>query len=143
LVGRLLLPFGNLTSLSALACVGGGVGFLARRMEVGPIGSAVAAASTGLAAAYAVGGLLGYLARSTAYAAPLETHGTVGTVLHRITEKGTGEVAYTHQGARATLPAVSANGRAIEAGIEVVVLDIRDGVAKVAPSAEVFGERSK
>jgi hypothetical protein len=143
LAARLLTPFGNLNALAALACVGGGVGFFARRMGAGAPSSLVWASAVGLAAAYLVGGLMSYLQRSTEYVPPLDPSGTVGTVLHRIGEKGTGEIAYLHKGARATLPAVSANGQPVEAGTEVVVLDIQNGVARVAPSTDVFGEEKR
>jgi hypothetical protein len=140
---RLFLPLADVTSMSALASVGGGVGYLARQLGVGALPSLLFAVPSGLGAAYAVGGLVAWLQRGTRYAASFSPHGTVGTLLVRIAAGGTGELSYTHDGARRSLPAVSADGKAIDAGTEVVVLDVKNGIARVAPSVEVFGEEDR
>jgi hypothetical protein len=140
---RLISPLANVSVLAALGCVGGGVGFLTRRMGVAAPMSLLIAVPSGLVACVGMSKLLGALARGTREAAAFPTEGTVGSVLVRIAAGKTGEVAYLREGARATLPARSADGREIDAGTEVVVLEIEGGIARVAPSAELLLEKER
>jgi hypothetical protein len=129
-------PLLNLTALSAFACVGGGVGLLLDRLGVpGPI-SAICAAVLGASAAYAVGAFAAWLMRGTRYAAPLPD-AIVGTVVSRI-GPGTGEIVYLQHGARASLPARSVEGETFEPGSEVVVIEIRDGIARVERATKLL-----
>jgi hypothetical protein len=139
-VARLLIPLVNLSALCALACVGGGVGYLMRRAGVAALPSLFGAVPAGLGAAYATAGLLGWLARGTRYAPTVEPTSVVGTVIAAISNRGTGEVVYQIGGARHTLPARSASGRAIPEGAEVIVLGIEEGIARVSPANEGIGE---
>ena len=137
---RWINPLANLTAWAALGCVGGAVGYLARRAGVGTGTSLLYAAPAGLVAAFAVGGLVSALSRGTRYVEPLP-EGLVASVLARIGEQSTGEVMYLHNGARHSLPARSADGRPIETGTEVIVLDVQDGIARVQASAELLKGR--
>ena len=137
---RWVSPLANLTAWAALACIGGAVGYLARRAGVSAPTSLLYAAPAGLVAAFAVGGLVSALSRGTRYVEPLPA-GLVANVLARIGEQTTGEVMYLHNGARHSLPARSVDGRPIEAGIEVIVLDVQDGIARVQASAELLKGR--
>lgn len=139
----LLVPFVNLSALAALACVGGGAGYLARRSGLTALDSVVIAAPAGLAAAYAIGGLMAWLQRGTRYSEAFNFAGTVATVLSRIAPGATGEVVFTRDGARRALAAVATDGRAIDAGTEVIVVEVERGIARVTPSHEVFGEERK
>ena len=137
---RWISPLANLTAWAALACIGGAVGYLARRAGVSAPMSLVYAAPAGLVAAFAIGGLVSALSRGTRYVEPLPD-GLVATVLARVGETTTGEVLYTHGGARHSLPARSADGKPIETGTEVIVLDVQDGIARVQASAELLKGR--
>jgi hypothetical protein len=137
---RWINPLANLTAWAALACIGGAVGYLSRRAGVSAPTSLLYAVPAGLAAAFAVGGLVSALSRGTRYVEPLP-EGLVANVLARIGENTTGEVMYMHNGARHSLPARSVDGRPIEVGIEVIVLDVQDGIARVQTSAELLKER--
>jgi hypothetical protein len=129
-------PFANISALSVLLCVGGGVGLVSRRAGLSSLPAAGAALGSGMTAALAVNALIGWIARGTRYAVPRGA-ASVGTVIARI-GPGVGEVAYTHQGARAALPARSADGRPIATGVEVAILDVENGVAKVVPTDELL-----
>lgn len=137
---RWINPLANLTAWAALACIGGAVGYLSRRAGVSAPMSVLYAAPAGLVAAFAIGGLVSALSRGTRYVEPLP-EGLVANVLARIGETTTGEVMYMHNGARHSLPARSVDGRPIEAGIEVIVIDVQDGIARVQASAELLKER--
>ena len=129
-LGRALAPLGNAVALAAFACVGGGVGFLVRRHGADAPTSLLFAISSGLAAAYAFGALLGWLERGTHFRSSLPPY-QLGRVIARIPAHGTGEISYVLDGARHSLPASAEAGRAIEAGTDVVMLDVKAGVARV------------
>jgi hypothetical protein len=135
-----VLPLANPSALSALACAGGGAGYIALVAGAGRGWSIVLALACGLVAAYGAGALLRYLHRSTRWTEALDPRGVVGTVLSRITAEGVGEVSYSREGRRCVLPARSANGRAIEPRVEVIVLSIEGGIASVSRSSEFLGE---
>jgi hypothetical protein len=140
-LNRLLVPLGNLSALAALSCVGGGVGFLTRRMGAGALESLLWAGPSGLGAGWLIGGLIAWLQRSSRFLEPFAYEGTLANVLARIGVHGTGEVTYLREGARYALPAVSASERAIEPGTPVIVLEVEQGVARVVPVAEVVGTK--
>lgn len=129
-------PFLNLMSLSALCCAGGGTGLILDGLGVSAFFGLAWAAGAGLMGAFGINALLGWLARGTHYVAPLP-QGIVGTVISRV-GPGVGEIVYVQNGARAGLPARSENGRTIEPGTEVIVLGIENGIATVAPAAELL-----
>jgi hypothetical protein len=131
-------PFLNMMSLSALCCAGGGTGLIAQGLGAPALFSLAFAGGVGMSAAWAINALLGWLARGTHYAAPLP-QGIVGTVVARV-GPGVGEIVYVQNGARASLPARSENGRTIDRGTEVIVLGIEDGIASVAPAAELLNK---
>jgi hypothetical protein len=129
-LGRALAPLGNTVALAAFACVAGGVGFLARRHGAGAPASMLLAISSGLAAAYAFGALLGWLDRGTRFRSSLPPS-QLGRVIARIPAYGTGEISYVLDGARHSLPATAEARHAIEVGTDVVMLEVRAGVARV------------
>jgi hypothetical protein len=137
---RWINPLANLTAWAAMACIGGAVGYLSRRAGVSAPMSLAYSLPAGLVAAFAIGGLVSALSRGTRYVEPLP-EGLVATVLARVGEKTTGEVLYMHHGARHSLPARSVDGKPIETGTEVIVLDVQDGIARVQASAELLKGR--
>jgi hypothetical protein len=137
-VAEAIAPFLNLTALSAMAAVGGGVGYLARVSNAGALASAALAVPTGLAAGYAVSALLRWLTRGTRALGEFDPRGTLATVLARIGESTTGEIRYIHDGAASVLPARSENGSAFDTGSEVVVLEVRDGIAWVGTPEQLI-----
>lgn len=131
-------PLVNLMSLSALSCVGGGTGLIAQGLGAAALFGLALASGAGVTAAFGINSLLGWLARGTRYAAPLP-QGMVGTVVSRV-GPGVGEIVYVQNGARASMPARSENGRSIERGTEVIVLGIENGIARVEPAAELLNK---
>jgi hypothetical protein len=142
-LAKALLPLGNLTAFAALACAGGAAGFVARRAGASAAASLAASVPAGFAAAYAVGALTSWLARETRYAQPLHLGATLGKVVARVGSRVTGEIVYVQDGARHALAARSSTGSDIETGTEVVVLEVKSGVATVVPSSAVFKEDSQ
>ena len=132
----MIFPLANLTGLAAIACVGGGVGYLSRRLGASAIVSLCWALPSGFGAAWSLAGLTGWLERGTREAPPAVGAGATGTVLARIPQDGTGEIGYLREGARAALPARSTSGEPVEAGRQVVIVEIQGGVATVAPLGE-------
>jgi hypothetical protein len=129
---RLIAPLANLTALSALGCVGGGVGLAVRHAGMSAATSVFWALPSGLAAAYSVAAFIGWLARGTRYASEFPLEGALGTVLARIGAGTTGEVLFDRPEARTTLPARSDSGSALEVGTEVIVLGVDRGIVRVA-----------
>jgi hypothetical protein len=140
LAQRAILPLVNLSALAALACVGGGVGFLARRAGVSAPLSLAASVPSGLCAAYLVGGLLSWLKRGTRYVEPLKLEGTLATVLAPVSDTSTGEIMYLKNGTRCSLPARGRSSLLIEPGAEVIVVEVERGIAKVVPATEMLGD---
>lgn len=137
-VGKVLSPLVNLNALCALALVGGGVGFIARRfLDVAAGTSLALALPAGLAGAYLVGGLLAFLRRHSTEERPFEYEGTVAQVSAAIRDGGVGEIVYVKDGARTSLPARSVAG-AIAPGTEVIIVALERGVARVEPSAKLL-----
>lgn len=136
--GILAAPFTNMLSLSAMAAVTGGVGYLARLSGAPEVQSLLWALPGGLTAGYGVSGLLAWLHRGTRVLPPTELRGTIATVLARTGPDLVGEVIYSADGRQASLPARTASGQSLEPGSEVVVLEIQDGIALVAPPDEVL-----
>jgi hypothetical protein len=139
LVARTCGPLLNVSAIAATACVGGGVGFLARRMGAGAAVSLLAAVPSGLLSGYLVGCLTRTLRRSTHYLTAESLGGTLASVIAPVSDTRLGEVLYTREGARCSLPARGASDRLLAPGLEVVILDVTDGVARVAPAGELLG----
>lgn len=139
-LGGFFAPLLSASALSALACVGGGVGLLARLLGAGVLISLFFAVPAGLGAATLVGRLLRWLTTSTRYLPAAPAAGAVGKVLVRIGDGRSGEVLVAREGGRHALPAVSASGHTIEAGTEIVVTEIAGGVARVVPASEWLEE---
>jgi hypothetical protein len=131
-------PFLNMMSLSALCCAGGGAGLIVQGFGGTVLLGIASASGAGIAAAFGINALLGWLARGTRYAAPLP-RGIVGTVVARV-GPGVGEIVYVQNGARASMPARSDDGRTIERDTEVIVLAIENGIARVAPAAALLNK---
>ncbi len=69
--------------------------------------------------------------------------GVLGRIGHSIREGGTGELIYTHGGTRHSCGARSADGRAIESGVEVVVTAYDRGIAHVRRWDELAADDSQ
>ena len=104
---KVMTPLLNLSSLAALSCVGGGVGFIARRAGAGVPLSLLVAVPSGLAAAYLIGGLIAWLRRESHFKEATEIGGQLATIL--------------------------------APGTEVVILDVKDGIARVGAATELLG----
>ena len=137
---RVTTPLLDMSAWAALLCVGGGVGYMLRVTGSGPVLSVIVATPAGLCAGYLVGALVELMREDTRYLAPFSAEGTVAKVLCRIGERRTGEVLFVHGGARRAMPAASVDGRPIDRGVEVVVLGVERGIAKVAPAEDVIGD---
>jgi hypothetical protein len=68
--------------------------------------------------------------------------GVLGRMGHGIRDGGTGELIYTHGGTRHSCGARSADGRAIEHGVEVVVTAYDRGIAYVRRWDELAADKS-
>ena len=68
--------------------------------------------------------------------------GVLGRVGHAIRDGGTGELIYAHSGTRHSCGARSADGRAIEHGVEVVVTAYDRGIAYVRRWDELAADKS-
>jgi hypothetical protein len=139
LAGRLVGPLVNLSSLAALSCVGGGAGYLARRAGAGAPLSVLVAIPSGFAAAYLVGSLLAWLKRESRFKEATQLGGSLAKVLAPVSSKHLGEVMYTIDDARMTLPARSNSDTVLAPGTEVVILDVKDGIARVGAAGELLG----
>jgi hypothetical protein len=139
-LARTVGSFCNITALATLCCVGGGVGFLLRRMGAGVLLSLLTAIPSGLSACYLVGRLLRWLRLGTRYLEPGSLDGMLANVLAPVGGRHTGEVMYVKDGRRRALPARSTNDRLLAPGAEVVILEVRNGIARVAPADELWGE---
>jgi len=69
--------------------------------------------------------------------------GTLGRISMPIREGGTGEIVYSHAGARHTCGARAENSAAIARGMEVVVTRYEKGIAYVRLWTEMTGEESR
>jgi membrane protein implicated in regulation of membrane protease activity len=139
LAGKVFGPLLNLSSLAALSCVGGGAGLIARRAGAGAPLSFLVAIPSGLAAAYLIGSLIAWLKRESRFKEATQLGGTLATVLAPVSSKHLGEIMYTVEGARATLPARSTSDLVLKPGTEVVILDVKDGIARVGAATELLG----
>jgi hypothetical protein len=136
---KVVAPLLNLSSLAALSCIGGGAGLIARRAGAGAPLSFLIAIPSGLAAAYLIGSLIAWLKRESRFKEPTQLGGTLATVLAPVSSEHLGEVMYLNDGVRATLPARGAKSTVLEPGTEVVILDVKDGIARVGAAAELLG----
>jgi membrane protein implicated in regulation of membrane protease activity len=134
----------NLTVLLMFLTWFGGAGYLMTHSHT----AAAAAAFTVAAGAGFTGGALMYLFMARVFMAnekPLreedfEMVGVIGRVSSSIRETGTGELIYTQQGTRRSCGARSEDGRAIERGAEVVVMNYEKGIAYVQRFEELHGK---
>jgi hypothetical protein len=139
LAARVVSPLLNLSSLAALSCVGGGAGLIARRAGAGAPLSFLVAIPSGLAAAYLIGSLIAWLRRESHFKEPTEIGGTLATVLAPVSSEHLGEVMYLIEDVRMTLPARSSSTTVLEPGAEVVILDVKNGIARVGAATELLG----
>ncbi|HEY3991125.1 MAG TPA: hypothetical protein VGM02_17630 [Acidobacteriaceae bacterium] len=137
-----LSPVNGFT-LMAFLCWFGGTGYLLRRFT-GVLGLGVFAIAviSGLAAAAII---FWFLARvllpreRILLAEDTEMTGVLARVSSSIREGGTGEIAYSQNGARRAAAARSDAGAAIARDTEVVVLRYERGIAYVRPWSELEG----
>jgi membrane protein implicated in regulation of membrane protease activity len=122
----------------------GGAGYVMTHSHNAAAGMAFTVA----AAAGFAGGALMYMFTARVFMAnekPLreedfEMVGVIGRVSSSIRETGTGELIYTQQGTRRSCGARSEDGRAIERGAEVVVMNYEKGIAYVQRLEELHGQ---
>jgi len=141
--GETSSPF-NLTVLLMFLTWFGGAGYLMTHSH----NAAASAALTVAAGAGFTGGALMYLFMARVFMAnekPLreedfEMVGVIGRVSSSIRATGTGELIYTQQGTRRSCGARSDDGRAIERGAEVVVMNYEKGIAYVRRFEELHGQ---
>jgi membrane protein implicated in regulation of membrane protease activity len=139
LAGKIVGPLLNLSSLAALSCVGGGAGLIARRAGAGAPLSFLVAVPSGLAAAYLIGSLIAWLKRESRFKEATQLGGSLATVLAPVSSEHLGEIMYTVEGARTTLAARSSSTTVLQPGTEVVILDVKDGIARVGAATELLG----
>ena len=135
----------NLTVLLMFLTWFGGAGYLMTHSH----NSSAAVALPVAGAAGLTGGTLMYLFMARVFMAnehPLrdedfEMVGVIGRVSSSIREEtGTGELIYTQQGTRRSCGARSDDGRAIERGAEVVVMNYEKGIAYVRRFDDLHGQ---
>lgn len=139
LAASVVAPILNLSSLAAFSCIGGGAGLIARRAGAGAPLSLLIAIPSGLAAAYLIGGLIAWLRRESRFKEATQLGGMLATVLAPVSSEHLGEVMYLVDGARTTLPARGTKSTVLEPGTEVVILDVKDGIARVGAATELLG----
>jgi len=102
------------------------------------------AAASGLAVAMGMFGLLaGWIVPSAARDVEdmrYVLQGHFGRVTEDIGSPGSGQISYELGGTRHALPACGLDGQRIEAGVDVVIERIEDGVAHVAPWSTIAKE---
>jgi membrane protein implicated in regulation of membrane protease activity len=137
----------NPVTLAAFLAWFGGIGYLLTRFStlwfaVG-LGIALLSGVTGAGIIYL---FLSRVLKAEAEGLDLDDFDMVGTLGHismPIREGGTGEIIYSHAGARHTCGARAENGVAIAKGTEVVVTRYEKGIAYVRLWTEMAGEESR
>jgi hypothetical protein len=139
-----LLGFLNVSTMLAFIGWFGGAGYLVRNGLgwVAPI-ALIIGLIAGLAGATAV---TWFLRRVIAPAdRAMDPHdyelpGTLARVSSSIRADGTGEIVYEQQGYRQVSAARGMNGSAVGRGVEVVILEMRAGIAYVQPWTDLIEE---
>lgn len=128
-------PFFNAPAAAAFFAATGATGYLiATRTTLSPLLTLAAAIATGGAAMGGVVGLLaGWALRKGKSSAKEdeELQGQIARVTDAITPQSPGEIAYTLFGKLCRAAARSVDGSSIEAGAEVVIESMENGVARV------------
>ncbi|HJQ37546.1 MAG TPA: hypothetical protein VKB93_10435 [Thermoanaerobaculia bacterium] len=135
----------NAAAITAFLTWFGGGGLLLERLtpwsRVWMIGGA---AVIGVAGGAVINAVINALARRESVAETLTMIGVIArTVVPIRAGDGTGEIVFTHAGARRVAAARSDDGRAIEKGTEVVVTKYEKGIAYVMTWAELSKEDSE
>lgn len=134
----------NVSTILGFIAWFGGVGYLARN-AAGWI--APAAVLVGLAGGIAGAYLIYLFLRKVI--APADTAmnphdyelpGTLARITSSIREGGTGEIVYEQAGYRQVSAARAVDGKALPRGTEVVIMEVRAGIAYVQPWSELIGE---
>jgi hypothetical protein len=134
----------NAAAITAFLTWFGGGGLLLERLT--PWSRALIV--TGAVVIGAVGGsminaVINTLSRRESLAASLSMIGVIGrTVVPIRAGDGTGEIVFTHAGARRVAAARTEDGRAVEKGAEVVVVKYEKGIAYVTTWDELSKEDS-
>ncbi len=134
----------NAAAITAFLTWFGGGGLLLERLtpwsRAWMLGGAIVIGAVGGAAINAV---INALSRRESVAESLTMIGMIGrTVVPIRAGDGTGEIVFTHAGARRVAAARSDDGRAIEKGTEVVVTKYEKGIAYVTTWEELSKEDS-
>ena len=139
--GHGVLGFLNLNSILAFIAFFGGVGYLVRN-GLGWI--APVAILLGLLAGLAGAAVVIWFLRKVIAPADramdpkdYELPGTLARVSSSVRENGTGEIVYEQQGYRQVSAARGVGGVAVGRGVDVVVMEIRAGIAYVQPWSDL------
>lgn len=126
----------NLPTAGAAAALFGIVGYPLAKYS--SLGTAAMLAIAGAAAAAAAVGMVALIAGWAVPSAALHVEdpryalqGHPARVSRSISGGRVGEITYEHDGSRRTVPALGLDGAAIDAGAEVVIERIEDGIAYV------------
>jgi len=134
----------NAAAITAFLTWFGGGGLLLERLT--PWSSALmltGAGVIGLAGGAVINSVINALARRESLAESLNMTGIIARTVVSIREgDGTGEIVFTHSGARRVSAARSDDGRAIAKGTEVVVTKYEKGIAYVTTWEELSKEDS-
>ncbi len=138
----------NLPTAGAAAALFGMVGYpLAKYSSLGtPAMLAIAGAAAAAAAAGMVAVIAGWAVPSAALHAEdprFTLQGHPARVSQSISAGHPGEIFYEHEGARRVVPAVGLEGASIEAGAEVVIERIENGIAHVELWSNIEKELEK
>jgi len=134
----------NAAAITAFLTWFGGGGLLLERLtpwsRAWMLGGAIV---IGVVGGSAINAVINALARRESVAESLTMIGMIGrTVVPIRAGDGTGEIVFTHAGARRVAAARSDDGRAIEKGTEVVVTKYEKGIAYVTTWEELSKEDS-
>ena len=134
----------NAAAITAFLMWFGGAGLLLERLSSWPVVVIVAGASgIGFAGGALVNAVINALARRESVAESLSMIGVIAkTVVPIRSGDGTGEIVFTHSGARHACAARSDDGSGIEKGTEVVVTRYERGIAYVTTWEELSKEGS-
>jgi len=125
----------NFATMMAFLAWFGGTGYLLTSQfgwwAIPAVTAAVAAGLVGAAIVFWVMARLLWSPDENMQGADYQMVGVLGRLINPIREAGTGELIYSHGGTRHSCGARSADGRAIESGVEVVVTAYDRGIAHV------------
>jgi membrane protein implicated in regulation of membrane protease activity len=136
----------NFATMMAFLAWFGGTGYLLtsefRWLVVPALTMAIISGLAGAAVMFLVMSRVLWSPRESMQSADFQMVGVLGRVSQPVREGGTGEMIYSHSGARQSCAARSADGRAIEKGQDVVVTAYDRGIATVRRWDELMADES-